>query len=75
MVKIVSQMWREVFFQSAEAPSDKYQKAAMLADALQKGEKEEPGIHYRVDEKQKSVLMTDEGYEEAEEALGVRAIL
>ena len=56
----------------AEAPSNKYQKAAMLADALQKGEKEEPGVHYKVDEKQKSVLMTDEGYEEAEEALGVR---
>lgn len=56
---------------SAEAPSNKYNKAALLADALQKGEKEEPGVHYRVDEKQKSVLMTDEGYEEAEEALGV----
>lgn len=56
----------------AEAPSNKYNKAALLADALQKGEKEEPGVHYRVDEKQKSVLMTDEGYEEAEEALGVR---
>ncbi len=47
----------------------------MLADALQKGEKEEPGVHYRVDEKQKSVLMTDEGYEECEEALGVSTAL
>ena len=47
----------------------------MLADALQKGEKEEPGVHYRVDEKQKSVLMTDEGYEECEEALGVSNLL
>lgn len=43
----------------------------MLADALQKGEKEEPGVHYKVDEKQKSVLMTEEGYEVAEEVLGV----
>lgn len=46
----------------------------MLADALQKGEKEEPGVHYKVDEKQKSVLMTDEGYEECEEALGVSSL-
>lgn len=55
----------------AEAPSDKYYKAAKLADALQRGEDEGPGIHYKVDEKQKSVLLTEEGYEAAEDVLGV----
>ena len=59
------------FHYLAEAPSDKYRKAALLADALQRGDKEVPGIHYKVDEKQKSILMTEEGYEEAEACLGV----
>ncbi len=31
-----------------------------------------PKTHYTVDEKQKSILITDEGYEAAEDVLGVR---
>ena len=54
-----------------EAPSDKYYKAAKLAAALQRGEEGEPGVHYKVDEKQKSILLTEEGYEAAEDVLGV----
>jgi len=45
--------------------------ASELAGALVKGEKETEGVHYKVDEKQKSVLMTEEGYEAAENCLGV----
>ena len=50
---------------SADAPSDKYQKATKLAGALVLG------VHYTVDEKQRAVLITDEGYAAAEEVLGV----
>ncbi len=49
--------------------------AAELASALVKGEKETEGVHYRVDEKQRSVLMTEEGYEAAENCLGVSPLL
>ena len=50
----------------AEKPSDKYYKAAQLADALSRD------LHYTVDEKQKAVLITDDGYEAAEDVLEVR---
>lgn len=43
----------------------RYYKAAKLADALVRDE------HYTVDEKQKSVLMTEDGYEAAEDVLEV----
>lgn len=56
---------------TAEAPSEKYIMASELAAALVKGEKETEGVHYKIDEKQKSVLMTEEGYEAAENCLGV----
>ena len=46
-------------------PSEKYVKASKLASALQKGE------HYTVDEKQRSILITEEGYEAAEDVLQV----
>lgn len=49
----------------AEKPSEKYIKAAKLATALA------PKTHYTVDEKQKSILITDDGYEAAEDVLGV----
>ncbi|XRB03548.1 protein translocase subunit SecA [Pycnococcus provasolii] len=49
----------------AEKPSSSYVKANKLAEALSRD------VHYTVDEKQKSVLITDEGYEAAEEVLGV----
>ncbi|KAK4282623.1 hypothetical protein QN277_013979 [Acacia crassicarpa] len=50
----------------AEKPSDRYYKAAKVAAAF------EQDIHYTVDEKQKTVLLTEQGYEDAEEILGVK---
>ncbi|XP_056159600.1 protein translocase subunit SECA1, chloroplastic isoform X2 [Syzygium oleosum] len=51
---------------SAEKPSDRYYKAAKIAAALERD------IHYTVDEKQKTVLLTEQGYEDAEEILEVK---
>ncbi|XTZ11463.1 MAG: preprotein translocase subunit SecA, partial [cyanobacterium endosymbiont of Rhopalodia inflata] len=55
-----------------ERPTEKYLKAASIAAQLitQKSE-EEPG-DYEVDEKARNVLMTDQGFEKAEELLGVQ---
>ena len=53
------------FWVLAERPSDKYYKAAKLATAMEKG------LHYNVDEKQKSILITEDGYEAAEDVLEV----
>lgn len=50
----------------AEKPSDQYFKAAKIAAAF------ESDLHYTVDEKQKSVLLTEQGYEDAEEILDVK---
>ncbi len=50
----------------AEKPSHKYEKANKLATALARD------LHYTVDEKQKSILITDDGYEAAEDVLQVR---
>ncbi|KAK2970212.1 hypothetical protein RJ640_021648 [Escallonia rubra] len=50
----------------AEKPSDQYYKAAKVADAFERD------IHYTVDEKQKSVLLTEQGYADAEEILDVK---
>ncbi|NJM74112.1 MAG: preprotein translocase subunit SecA [Scytonema sp. RU_4_4] len=49
-----------------ERPTEKYLKAAEIAIALQKEE------HYEVDEKARNVLLTDEGFAQAEELLGVK---
>ncbi|BAZ20193.1 preprotein translocase SecA subunit [Kalymmatonema gypsitolerans NIES-4073] len=49
-----------------ERPTEKYLKAAEIAIALQKEE------HYEVDEKARNVLLTDEGFAEAEQLLGVK---
>eukprot|EP00210_Caulerpa_lentillifera_P001332 g1281.t1 len=49
----------------ADKPSDKYVKASRLASALSREE------HYTVDEKQKNILLTEEGYEASEEVLQV----
>ena len=49
----------------AEKPSEKYQTASTLAKALA------PEVHYTVDEKQKSILITEDGYEAAEDVLQV----
>ncbi|EKQ68042.1 protein translocase subunit secA [Leptolyngbyaceae cyanobacterium JSC-12] len=48
-----------------ERPSEKYVRAAEIARALDKDE------HYEVDEKQRTILLTDEGFIRAEELLGV----
>jgi preprotein translocase subunit SecA len=48
-----------------ERPSEKYTAAAHIAMALQ------PDEHYEVDEKARNVLLTDEGFIQSEEALGV----
>ncbi|MED6162456.1 hypothetical protein PIB30_070630, partial [Stylosanthes scabra] len=50
----------------AEKPSDRYYKAAKIAAAFERD------IHYTVDEKQKSVLLSEQGYEDAEEILDVK---
>jgi preprotein translocase subunit SecA len=48
-----------------ERPSEKYMQAADIARALNKDE------HYEVDEKQRTILLTDEGFIQAEELLNV----
>ncbi|KAF8394751.1 hypothetical protein HHK36_020968 [Tetracentron sinense] len=50
----------------AEKPSDRYYKAAKMAAAFARD------LHYTVDEKQKTVLLTEQGYEDAEEILDVK---
>ncbi|KAL5068931.1 hypothetical protein RYX36_019818 [Vicia faba] len=50
----------------AEKPGDQYFKAAKIAEAFERD------IHYTVDEKQKSVLLSEQGYEDAEEILAVK---
>lgn len=50
----------------AEKPSEQYYKAAKIAGAFERD------IHYTVDEKQKTVLLTEQGYEDAEEILDVK---
>ncbi|GFH27523.1 seca_motor_dead domain-containing protein [Haematococcus lacustris] len=50
----------------SDKPSDKYYKAAKIADALSRG------VHYTVDEKQKSVLLTEDGYEAVEDVLQLK---
>lgn len=50
---------------SAEKPSEKYIKADKIASVLVKD------VHYTVDEKQRNVLLTEDGYEAAEDVLQV----
>lgn len=50
----------------AEKPSDRYYKAAKIAAAFERD------IHYTVDEKQKTVLLMEQGYEDAEAILDVK---
>lgn len=49
-----------------ERPTEKYLRAAEIAQALKKEE------HYEVDEKARNVLLSDEGFAEAERLLGVK---
>jgi preprotein translocase subunit SecA len=50
-----------------ERPTEKYVQAAQIAAVLRTGEDE----HYEVDEKARNVLLTDEGFAEAERLLEV----
>ncbi|MFM9264976.1 preprotein translocase subunit SecA [Tychonema sp. BBK16] len=50
-----------------ENPSEKYIRASQVAASLRKENEE----HYEVDEKARNVLLTDEGFGEAENLLGV----
>lgn len=50
------------------APANKYATANKLSDALK------PDIHYKVDLKNKNVILTDAGYEDAANALGVTSL-
>jgi preprotein translocase subunit SecA len=49
-----------------ERPTEKYTEATRIANALKKDE------HYEVDEKARNVMLTDEGFAEAERLLGVK---
>ena len=49
-----------------ERPTEKYMGASDIALQL------EPETHYEVDEKQRNVILTDEGFEQAENLLGVK---
>jgi len=59
-----------------ERPQEKYQRAAELALSLERSAEIgkdgiDPEGDYEVDEKQRSVILTDEGYAKAEQLLGV----
>jgi len=54
-----------------ERPTEKYMKAAEIAQKLVKQTDEDEG-DYEVDEKARNVLMTDEGFAAAESLLGVK---
>ncbi|MGK7941323.1 MAG: preprotein translocase subunit SecA [Crocosphaera sp.] len=54
-----------------ERPTEKYVKAAEIAKSLELQESEEDPKDYEVDEKARNVLMTDQGFEKAEQLLGV----
>jgi preprotein translocase subunit SecA len=56
-----------------ERPSEKYTRAAEVAAALQrKANEEDPEGHYEVDEKQRNVILADEGFESSEKLLEVQ---
>ncbi len=55
-----------------ERPSEKYIRACEVAAALvRKANEEDPNGHYEVDEKQRNIILADEGFIEAEKMLGV----
>ncbi len=56
-----------------ERPSEKYTRAAAVAATLtRKKDEDDPEGHYEVDEKQRNVLLSDEGFIEAEIMLEVQ---
>ncbi|GAB4277308.1 MAG: preprotein translocase subunit SecA [Oscillatoriaceae cyanobacterium] len=57
-----------------ERPTQKYEKAAEIANRLTRAEDAEnpkDGEHYEVDEKARNIILRDEGFEAAEQLLGV----
>lgn len=50
------------------AVANRYETANTLADALQKN------VHYTVDEKNKNIVLNENGYEDSERALGVETL-
>jgi preprotein translocase subunit SecA len=54
-----------------ERPSEKYIRASEVARSLQRKADEEAPGHYEVDEKQRNVILADEGFIESERLLGV----
>jgi preprotein translocase subunit SecA len=54
-----------------ERPTEKYQQAAEIAAMLTKQQEEGDGGDYEVDEKARNILMTDEGFAQAEQLLNV----
>lgn len=55
-----------------DRPSEKYIRAAEIANVLtRKANEDDPNGHYEVDEKQRNVILADEGFIEAEKLLGV----
>ncbi len=54
-----------------ERPSEKYLRAADVARSLQRKADEDAPGHYEVDEKQRNVILADEGFIESENILGV----
>jgi preprotein translocase subunit SecA len=56
-----------------DRPSEKYIRAAEVARSLiRKKNEDDPEGHYEVDEKQRNVILADEGFIEAENLLGVK---
>ncbi|MEA5510839.1 preprotein translocase subunit SecA [Crocosphaera sp. UHCC 0190] len=55
-----------------ERPTEKYLKASEIAKQLEEQESEDDPKDYEVDEKARNVLMTDQGFEKAEQLLGVQ---
>ncbi|MFP4298890.1 MAG: preprotein translocase subunit SecA [Spirulinaceae cyanobacterium] len=55
-----------------QSATEKYVQAAQIASQLIPQNEEGDGGHYEVDEKARNVLMTDEGFAEAEKLLGVQ---
>lgn len=56
-----------------DRPSEKYTRAAQVAWSLtRKKDEDDPEGHYEVDEKQRNVILADEGFIESEEILGVK---
>ncbi len=54
-----------------ERPQEKYLKAKEVASMLVRQKEENDGNDYEVDEKARSVILTEEGFAKAEELLGV----